>query len=128
ETGDATTYTGFYTASLAWKFAVTKKHRDLERMEKAIQTLHRTIKGTANHPILTRFVDADNTPDSVSPSKDVYTSFFFAYATAFPYVKDPELKRQMVRDIDHLSNRFLKDELTIREGTQTLMNLKPTFS
>ena len=125
ETGDATTYTGFYVASLAWKFAATRDDRTYQALENGVETLHKAIKGTFDEPILTRFVEEDGTPFSKNPSKDVYASFFFAYGAAYPYISNAALKKQMRVDIDRLAGKFLRDGLRIKNGTLTMTSLTP---
>jgi len=110
---------------LAWKYAETKSEITYQNMENAVQALHSAIKGTPDKPVITRFADADGTPFPAAPSKDVYTSFFFGYGAAYPYVKNEALKRQMRTDVERIANRFLIDELTVRVGDRTLVTLSP---
>jgi len=128
ETGDATTYTGLYLASLAWKYAVTGDAATYGRMENAIQTLHTAIKGTEDEAMPVRFVDKNGDPFPKSPSKDVYTFFFLGYSVAFPHVKNEALKEQMIRDIEKLAYNFLDDDLGLRAGGEKLMSLAPYFT
>lgn len=125
ETGDALTYTGFYTASLAWKYSVTKDEFTYQALENALQTLHNAIKGTAEQPIIVRFVDKDGTPFPKSPSKDVYTSFFLAYSAAYPQVRNEALRAQMRLDVDRIAGRFIKDGLTVKAGPKAFLSLTP---
>ena len=125
ETGDATTYTGFYVASLAWKYAATRDPGTYQLLENGLETLHNALKGTPEDPVLTRFVDEDGTPFPKHPSKDVYTSFFLAHAVAYPYIPEGPLKKQMRLDIDRLADKFLRDDLRIKNGPRTLTSLTP---
>lgn len=128
ETGDATTYTGWYAASLAWRYATTHDEASLGYLENALETLHNAIKGTYDRPILTRYVDENGQPFPKSPSKDLYTAFFFAYAAAAPHIKNPALKSQMVDDTRRLASRLIKENLSVREGQTEIMSLAPYFS
>lgn len=128
ETGDATTYTGFYAASLAWKYAVTKDPFAYQALENALTALHNAIKGDAEHPILTRFVEQDGTPFPKVPSKDVYTSFFLAYAAAYPHIRNTALKNQMEDDVDRIVTQLLLDGLVVKSGEQSLLCLTPYFT
>ncbi len=128
ETGDATTYTGYWVASLAWKYSVTKDAFTYQALENGIATLHKTIKGTDDEPLLTRYVDGDGTPFPKIPSKDVYNSFFLAYAAAYPHISNPALRDQMKSDIDRLANKFLRDSLRIKSGSTMCFGLTPYFT
>jgi len=128
ETGDAMTYTGWYLASLAWRYAAIKDSLTYQAMENAIQTLHSAIKGTYESPILTRFVDEEGVPFPKSPSKDCYTAFFFGYRTAFPLVHNEALKKQMAADVRRIGNRFLTEGLRVRAGSQNILSLTPYFT
>lgn len=128
ETGDATTYTGYYVASLAWKYAVTKDELTYQALENGLQTLHKAVKGTEDAPLITRFVDAQGNAFPKSPSKDVYTSFFLAASAAMPYLRNEPLKRQIREEAIRIGDRFLQDGLTIRGGATTLTSLTPYFT
>lgn len=128
EIGDATTYTGWYTASLAWRYAVTKDPVTLGHLENALQTLHNAIKGSYDRPLLTRYVDENGEPFARSPSKDPYTAFFFAHAAAYPHITNPALKSQMKHDADRIATRFLKENLSLKEGETEILSLAPYFS
>ncbi len=125
ETGDATTYTGFYVASLAYKYAATKDELTYQALENGLQTLHNAVKGTPEDPVLTRFVDGEGMPYPRDPSKDVYTSFFLAHAAAYPHITNPALKKQMRLDIDRLAGKFLRDGLRVKNGGHTMVSLTP---
>jgi hypothetical protein len=128
ETGDATTYTGYYCAALAWKYAVTKDPWTYQALENVLTTLHNSIKGDGKNPILTRYVGPDETPFSKSPSKDVYNSFFLAYSVAYPHISNRALKQQMEDDLERLATSFIKNDLTIKLGHHVLMSLTPYFT
>lgn len=125
ETGDATTYTSFYVASLAWKYATTHDEMTYQALENGLATLHNAIKGTVDEPLLTRFVEEEGTPFPKSPSKDVYTSFFLAMSAAYPHITNPALKKQMRWDVERIAEKFLRDDLRIKCGSQTLVSLTP---
>jgi hypothetical protein len=125
EIGDATTYTGFYLTSLAWKYEATHDDLTYQAMENAIEALHSAIKGTATHPVICRYVDADGAPFPAAPSKDVYTSFFLGYAAAFPHIKNAALRAQMKIDVTRVGNRLLTDGLLIRIGNHPMVSLTP---
>lgn len=125
ETGDATTYTGFYVASLAWKYASTHDEHTYQALENGLATLHGAIKGTTEEPLLTRFVDENGTPFPKSPSKDVYTSFFLAYSAAYPHIASEALRKQMRGDVEHLAKKFLRDGLELKAGATSLTSLTP---
>ncbi len=128
ETGDATTYTGWYAASLAWRFALTRDLATQDSLENALHALHTSIKGTYDRPILARYVSESGQPYPTSSSKDSYAAFFFSYAAAAPHVKNPALKKQMADDAQRLASRFIKEDLSIREGETEIMSLSPYFS
>lgn len=125
ETGDATTYTGFYVVSLAWKYAATRDPLTYQALENGLGALHNAVKGTPEEPVLTRFVDEDGTPYPKNASKDVYTSFFLANAVAYPYISNEALKKQMRLDTQRLAAKFLRDGLQVKSGPRTLMSLTP---
>lgn len=127
ETEDAVTYTAFYAAALSWKFSQTHDAITSQELENAMQSLHNAVKGTPDQPIITRFVDKQGTPASKSPSKDVYTAFFFACSAAYPVIQNDSLKMQIRNDVNRIATRFLKDDLTIRGGPTTLASLTPYF-
>ncbi len=128
ETGDATTYTGFYVTSLAWKYAATGDALTYQALENGLATLHNAIKGTFDEPIITRYVDVDGNPFSKIPSKDVYTSFFLAMSVAYPRITNPALKKQMRDDVDRIATKFLRDDLAVKSGSKTLFSLTPYLS
>ncbi|MCB4756827.1 MAG: hypothetical protein LHV69_07345 [Elusimicrobia bacterium] len=128
DTGDATTYTGYYLASLAWKVSVKKDPLTYQALENAVKTLHTALKGTDENPLLTRFVEKDGTPHPKGPSKDVYSSFFFGYAVAYPFVENAALKKQMREDADKVATRLLKDRLTVQGTDGPIFTLAPYFT
>lgn len=128
ELGDAATFTGFYLASLAWKYGVTKDVLTYQMLENTIHILHNAIQGTPEAPLIARFVAKDGTPEAKAPSKDVYTSFFFGYSAAYPFVESELLKEQMRADVETLATKFLKDGLAIRGAPGTLASLTPYFT
>lgn len=128
ETGDATTYTGFYVASLAWKYAATKDDLAYQALENGLQALHNAVKGTPEEPVIVRFVDADGNPFPKSPSKDVYTAFFLAMAAAHPHIRNEALKKQMAADAERIGTKLLQDRLTVRSGSSSFLNLTPHFT
>ncbi|MCG3205270.1 MAG: hypothetical protein KCHDKBKB_01989 [Elusimicrobia bacterium] len=125
ETGDATTYTGFYVTALAWKYAATKDALTYQALENGLETLHNAIKGTYDEPLLTRFVDEEGTPFPKDPSKDIYTAFFLAHAAAYPHISNTALKNQMRNDVERIASKFLRDDLRIKSGPRTLVSLTP---
>lgn len=128
ETGDALTYTGFYVAALAWKVAATRDPAAIQALENGLATLHSAIKGAPDAPILTRFVDADGQPYPKPPSKDVYTSYFFAASAAAPHLENAALRKQLRRDTGRLALRFLNQNLGLRGSERAILNLSPFFT
>jgi len=128
ELGDATTYTGYYAASLAWKYSVTKSALTLQELENALATLHSSLLGIKDKPFLARFVDENGNPYHKGPSKDVYASFFLAYSVSYPLIKNQALKNQMEEDISKIGERFIGDDLTIKAGDKVCSNLTPYFT
>jgi hypothetical protein len=128
ETGDATTYTGYWVASLAWKYAATKDEYTYQQLENGLATLHKAIKGTEDAPLLARYVAADGTPFPKIPSKDVYNAFFLAYAAAYPQISNTALRGQMKDDVDRIASRFLRDDLRVKAGSATCFGLTSYFT
>ena len=128
EMGDATTYTSLYVASLAWKAQVEKDFQTHQQLMRSIETLRRSIKGTEEAPIITRYVDEKDDALNQKTSKDVYTTFFFAYAVAYPVIKNEALKELMRNDLEKIGNRFLLDNLTIKKGNQIQVTLTPHYT
>lgn len=128
ETGDAATYTGWYAASLSWKYRVTKDSATLMELENAMSALHTAIQGSYDRPLLARFVDDNYQPFSRSSSKDSYAAFFFATAATAPLIKNPTLKTQMSLDAKRIADRFLKEGLRLAEGQTEILTLAPYFS
>jgi hypothetical protein len=129
ETGDATTYTGFYAAALAWHLAVSPDDQTEGDLENAMNAIHDAIKGSADHPVLARFVDADGAPKPESPSRDVYAAFFFACANAYPQIHNPAMRAQIRSDVRRLTKRLLADGLVVRGGRDTVFaSFAPHFT
>lgn len=128
EIGDATTYTGFYVAALSWKYAVTHDPFTYTALENAIHTLRSTIQGTDDSPFLTRFIDSNGIPFPKGPSKDVYTAFFLAYATAYPHIKNGDLKKKMQADLKNIGDRLLQDNLQVHSSFNSVLSLTPYFT
>lgn len=128
ETGDATTYTAFYAAALAWHLSTRRDDATTQDFENALMALHSAIKGDAEHPILARYADADGSPHPASPSKDVYTAFFFGCAMAYPQIENHALKAQVKEDVRRVATRLLKDGLVVRGGKTVLASFAPYFT
>ncbi|MFN0117641.1 MAG: hypothetical protein ACKVQC_05025 [Elusimicrobiota bacterium] len=125
EIGDATTYTSFYAASLAWKYSVTKDEWTYSQLENVLETLHSVVKGTEDSPILVRYVDSDGNPHPKNPSKDVYTAYFLAASSIYPVLRPSPLKKRLKEDIERISYKLINDNLIVMKNSQNILSLTP---
>lgn len=108
--GDSATYTAYYTAAEAFRYKATKSEDAYTNMEKGLRALHKMQEATGLPGIVSRFVDAGGRPyehSATFTSKDVYAAVPFAYSTAFPLLRDGQLKETVKQDMLHIGNHFV---------------------
>jgi len=109
--GDTALWTGYYAATLAWEYQLTRSETVRARMERSLWALHRLharspVKGT-----LIRHAPSDGRI-LVQPaaSRDTYTGFYVGLAQGLPFVGDAALRRALLADLDAVTGSLIDHE------------------
>jgi hypothetical protein len=126
--GDAAIWTGLYAASEAWRYKATRAPDALDRMQASLQALHQLVIQSPVPGTMVRYIYPDGRIYSDPPSKDTYTGFFFAAAQCLPLVKDRELRKNLLADLDAMAAHFLDHGLSFVPEKGTPVDLDPSLS
>jgi hypothetical protein len=125
DTGDAAIWTGLYAAAEAWRYKTTQDPEALKRMEESLWALDALCKAAPLPGTLVRYVRPDGTSLPIAPSKDTYTGFFYGVAQALPYVKNPQLRKALLGDLDQMAGHFLDHDLSFISPYGSSVDMNP---
>ncbi len=128
DVADAAIWTGMYAASQAWRYKATHSPLALKRMHESLRALHELHRQSPRPGTLVRYIDPAGKLLKQHASKDTYTGFYFAVAQCLPYIRDRQLRKDLLADIAALSEHFLHNHFAFIPPEGTAVDLQPSIS
>ena len=116
DVGDTAIWTGLYAAAEAWRYQSDRSEEALNRMEGSLRAMHALHVHASHVGTLARYIDANGRALPLDASKDTYTGFFFAVAQCWPWIRDPQLKTDLEKDVEAIAGHFLDHDLSFQPG------------
>lgn len=128
DVGDAAIWTGMYAASQAWRYKATHSPLALKRMHESLQALHELHRQSPRPGTLIRYIYPEGKILKQAASKDTYTGFYFALGQCLPYIRDRQLRKNLIADADALTEHFMANNLAFIPPEGTPVDMQPSIS